>query len=101
MSTLLSLYVLNAGHGRASGVLYVRLVNIVPGIQERHTDIYGHVCMGVFLGIGAPLMAARKPDSGDSAIRAAAKDGKPKFVGALRSAIWTSTDVFVWASFRA
>jgi len=50
------LYVPNAGHGRASGVLYVRLVNIGPGIQERHTDIYGHVCMGDFSDIGAPLM---------------------------------------------
>ena len=28
--------------------------------------------------------AARKPDSGDSAIRAAAKDGTPEFVTALR-----------------
>ena len=40
----------------AFGGSYVRIVNIVPGIQERRTDILGHVCMGVFSGIGDPLM---------------------------------------------
>ena len=58
MSTLLSLYVPNAGHGRAPGILYVHLVNIGPGIQERYTDIYGQVCMGNFSDIGGPLMTA-------------------------------------------
>ena len=35
---------------------YVHIVNIEPGIPERRTDIYGHVRMGVFSGIGDPLM---------------------------------------------
>jgi len=38
------------------GGSYVRIVNIVPGITERRTDSYGHVCMGDFSGIGDPLM---------------------------------------------
>ena len=50
------MYVLNAGHGKAFGVSYVRMVPIDSGISERRTDIYGHVRMGVFSGIGAPLM---------------------------------------------
>ena len=41
----------------AFGGSYVCIVNIVPGILERRTDIYGHVRMGVFLGIGPPLMS--------------------------------------------
>jgi len=35
-------------------------VNIGPGIPERRKDIYGHVRMGVFSGIGAPLMCLMK-----------------------------------------
>ena len=50
------MYVRNAGHGRAFGVLYVRMVPIDSDIPERCTEIYGHVGMGVFSGIGAPLM---------------------------------------------
>ena len=50
------MYVLSAGHGRAFGVSYDRIVNVVSGIPERRTDIYGHVCMDVFSGIGVPLM---------------------------------------------
>ena len=36
--------------------MYVPIVYVVLGIPERHTDIYGHVCMGVVSDIGAPLM---------------------------------------------
>ena len=49
-------YVLKAGHGKAFGVSYVRMVPIDAGIPERRTDIYRHVHMGVFSGIGASLM---------------------------------------------
>ena len=38
------------------GGSYVRIVNIVPGIPERRTDIYGHARMDVFSGIVASLM---------------------------------------------
>ena len=41
-------------------------MNIVPGIQERRTDIYGHVWMGVFLDIGAPLMFLHFNGDGDA-----------------------------------
>ena len=35
---------------------YVRILTFDSGVPERRTDIYGHVRMGVFLGIGASLM---------------------------------------------
>ena len=47
---------INTGHGKAFDVLYVRIVDIVSGIPERCTDIYRHVCMGVFSCRGAYLM---------------------------------------------
>ena len=79
------MYVPNAGHGGASGVLYVCLVNIGPGIQERHTDIYGHVCMGVFSDIGASLMPA-----GDQ-MRRQSKDGPSDSSPTTRPVTWCST----------
>ena len=57
------MYVLNAGHGKAFDVSYVRIVNIVSGIPEHRTDIYGHVRMGIFSGIGASLMKMQSRDN--------------------------------------